>query len=122
MAHGSDIADLALAYEKTHGGKHISYGLGVGQMECNQFVVAVLKEIDPSFPYVLANDFAGTGYFNKIEGGNAMPNKGDLVHWHDHIAIVINGDTGEFIGSQTSTGVAVSNFKHGYWDGAYGGK
>ena len=117
MAHGSDIADLAVAYESTHGGKHISYA----QMECNQFVVAVLKEIDPSFPYVLANDFPGTGYFHKLDA-KEIPRRGDLIHWHDHIAIVLNGDTGEFIGSQTRNGVSTANFKNGYWDGLYGGK
>src|ERR1700734_2975292 len=117
MAHGSDIADKAVGYESAHGGIHISYQV----MECNQFVVAVLKEVDPSFPYVLANDFMGTGYFNKISA-KETPNRGDLIHWPGHIGIVLNGDTGEFIGSQTSTGVAVANFKNGYWDGMYGGK
>jgi hypothetical protein len=122
MVHGNDIAEAALHYEQKHGGHHITYGTGPGQLVCNQFVVDVLRDVCPGFPYVLANDFYGTGYFTKIEGAHATPQRGDLVHWHDHVGIVLNGDLGEFIGSQSSTGVAVSNFKHGYWHGEYGGK
>jgi hypothetical protein len=119
MASSTEMAQVAKDYEKNHGGVHISYVTGKGQLVCNQFVLAVIRStVDPSFPNELADDFAKSGYFTKVD----VPQKGDLVHWPGHIGIVTDPDMGYFWGSQTSTGVAESNYKHGYWDGQYGGK
>jgi len=118
MANPTDLASMALDFEKTHGG-HFSYGTGPHQLVCNQFVEAVIREtLDQSFPETLADDFASSGYFTKVD----TPRKGDLVHFPGHIAIVTDPDLGEFIGAQTSTGVHADNYKHGWWSGQYHGK
>jgi len=110
----SKIADIARSFEEETG-HEISYK----EMSCNQFVVAVLKRaVDVNFPSILADDFPQHTAFSRVTQALA----GDLIHWPGHIGIVLNPSTGEFIGSQTSTGVAVSNYKQGYWNGEFGGK
>ena len=109
-----DIAQVARDFERL-AGKEISYA----EMKCNQFVIAVLRQsVAPDFPNILANDFPHSPRFQKVDS----PAAGDLVHWPGHIGIVLDPDLGEFIGSQTSTGVDIANYKKGYWNGAYGGK
>jgi hypothetical protein len=111
---GYEIAQIARYYEQTRG-RAVSYL----EMKCNQFVVAVLQaSVDARFPQLLANDFPSSPRFQKVD----QPMPGDLVHWPGHIAVVLDPDKGDFIGSQTSTGVAISNYKQGYWHGQYGGK
>lgn len=110
----SDIAEAAKTYEFRQG-REISYG----EMKCNQFVLAVLRStVARDFPNTLADDFQHSPRFMKVND----PKAGDLVHWPGHIGIVLDPDQGIFIGSQTSTGVAESNYKSGYWNGSYGGK
>lgn len=107
------IAEIAKNFESVHG--EISYR----QMVCNQFVVAVLREaVDPDFPMILADQFTSSEHFVKVE----EPRRGDLVHWPGHIGIIVDANSGEFIGSQTSTGVAMASYKSGYWNGSYNGK
>lgn len=109
-----DIAMVARDFERS-AGREISYA----EMKCNQFVIAVLRaSVAPDFPNTLANDFVHSPRFMQVD----TPQAGDLVHWSGHIGIVLDPDLGEFIGSQTSTGVAISNYKRGYWNGAFGGK
>lgn len=110
----SKIADIACSFEK-----EIGHEISHKEMACNQFVVSVLKKaVDDNFPMILADDFPKHKDFSTV----AQPQAGDLVHWPGHIGIVTNQITGEFIGSQSSTGVAVSNYKHGYWNGESGGR
>ncbi|EYF08464.1 NlpC/P60 family protein [Chondromyces apiculatus] len=109
-----DIAQTARDFER-NAGHEILYS----EMVCNQFVIAVLrKTVEPSFPMIRADDFAHSPKFMKVD----LPQAGDLVHWPGHIGIVLDPDKGDFIGSQTSTGVAVANYKNGYWNGSFGGK
>lgn len=109
-----DIATVARDFERS-AGREISYA----EMKCNQFVIAVLRaSVAPDFPNILANDFPNSPRFQRVDS----PAPGDLVHWSGHIGIVLDPDLGEFIGSQTSTGVAIANYKRGYWNGSYGGK
>lgn len=109
-----EIATVARDFERS-ANREISYA----EMKCNQFVIAVLRaSVDPSFPNILANDFPNSPRFQKVDS----PAAGDLVHWSGHIGIVLDPDQGDFIGSQSSTGVAISNYKRGYWNGAFGGK
>ena len=111
---GFEIAEVARDFER-NAGHEILYS----EMVCNQFVVAVLrKAVDPSFRMILADEFPTSPSFMKVDA----PQAGDLVHWRGHIGIVLDPDRGDFIGSQTSTGVATANYKHGYWNGAYHGK
>lgn len=109
-----DIAEAARTYE-FRAGHQISYG----EMKCNQFVLAVLREtVAKDFPNTLADDFANSPRFMKVNDARA----GDLVHFPGHIGIVLDPDQGIFIGSQSSTGVAEANYKKGWWSGQYGGK
>ncbi len=109
-----DIATVARNFER-NAGHQISYS----EMVCNQFVVAVLRQsVDRAFPMIRADEFPHSPKFMKVE----HPRAGDLVHWPGHIGIVLDPDHGDFIGSQTSTGVAVGNYKKGYWNGSFGGK
>ena len=109
-----DIATYARNYERL-AGHQISYR----EMVCNQFVLAVLRgTVAPSIPNMVADDFANSPYFQKVDTARA----GDLIHWPGHIGIVLDPDHGIFIGSQTSTGVAEANYKNGYWNGSYHGK
>lgn len=111
---GYNIAQVARDFE-FNAGREIAYA----EMKCNQFVIAVLRQAsDPNFPNMLANDFVNSPRFMKVN----EPAAGDLVHWPGHIGIVLNPDSGEFIGSQSSTGVAVSNYKSGWWAGQFNGK
>jgi hypothetical protein len=109
-----EIAQYARSYEQMQG-REISYA----EMKCNQFVLAVLRgTVAPRMPNILADDFAHSPYFQRVD----TPRAGDLVHWPGHIGIVLDPDLGTFIGSQTSTGVAESNYKSGWWSGDYHGK
>ncbi len=109
-----DIAQYARDYERM-AGREIPYS----EMVCNQFVIAVLRgTVSPTFPTIRADDFPSSPYFRRVDS----PAAGDLIHWPGHIGIVLNPDLGEFIGSQTSSGVAIANYKSGYWNGSYRGK
>jgi cell wall-associated NlpC family hydrolase len=43
------------------------------------------------------------------------PDQGDLILWNGHGGIVWNPARGEFIGAQTSTGVAIASYRSGFW-------
>ena len=82
-------------------------------MDCSEFVYAAHIGIGLPFPYLNSHTIAKSSEFEKVE----EPLPGDIVYWtQGHVAIVENPDTGEFIGSQSSTGVARSNYKANvYW-------
>ncbi len=111
MSHVSpeQIASIAENYELMHG--QISYS----QLDCSHFVTSVLKTLDSHFGYMVANDFPRSGKFRKVD----RPERGDIIHWqhspHGHVGIVLNPTSKEFIGSQSSTGVAKSHWGTGYW-------
>lgn len=109
LISSEQIASTAENYEHHHG--QISYG----QMDCSHFVTAVLKALDGSFQYMVANDFPHSGRFRHVD----HPNRGDIIHWqhspHGHVGIVLNPSAKEFIGSQSSTGVQKANYGSGYW-------
>lgn len=83
-------------------------------MDCSEFVWAVYREaLVPGMPYMKSHTLAASSLFTKVE----TPLAGDVVYWSQgHVAIVEKPDTGEFIGSQSSTGVARSNYlTNVYW-------
>lgn len=43
------------------------------------------------------------------------PQRGDLVLWDGHAGFVYNPTLGDFLGAQTSTGVAIASYTTGYW-------
>jgi len=83
-------------------------------MDCSEFVYAVYSAAHvPGMSYLNSHGIASSAQFQKVE----TPVAGDIVYWPTgHVAIVENPETGEFIGSQSSTGVARSNYKTNvYW-------
>ncbi|MYL59432.1 peptidase, partial [Virgibacillus halodenitrificans] len=63
-----------------------------------------------------------SGVGSKVSYSNAQP--GDLVFFNTyktngHVGIYLGG--GRFIGSQSSTGVAVANMNSGYWNQKFSG-
>lgn len=84
------------------------------EMDCSELVYSVyFSSLVPGFPYLNSHGIAKSALFEKVDA----PLAGDIVYWtHGHVAIVENPETGEFIGSQSSTGVARSNYRTNvYW-------
>src|SRR6266496_2675639 len=49
-----------------------------------------------------------------------VPESCDFVLWDSHIGIIVDPHEGQFIGAQTSTGVAEASYTSGYWAGKSG--
>ena len=109
-----EIAQYARNYEVM-----VGHEIAYSEMVCNQFVIAVLRgTVAPNFPMITADEFPSSPYFRRV----SSPAAGDLVHWPGHIAIVLDPDHGEFIGSQSKKGVSTSTYQSGYWNGEFNGK
>ena len=106
-----------LQVAKTHLGA--SYKLGgkalQGGIDCSGFITNVLlaaldnKSFNPHVQNIVI--LRSTPILQTIEN----PEPGDLILWKSHGGIVWNPSVGEFIGAQTSTGVAVASYTQGYW-------
>lgn len=96
--------------------KGIGYSYGgttTAGFDCSGFTSYAYQQAGKSLPRTAAGQYAGT---TRISRSQAQP--GDLVFFRqgggvDHVGIYLGG--GRFIGSQTSTGVAVSTIDSGYW-------
>lgn len=81
--------------------------------DCSGYTTYVFNQAGRSLPRTAAGQYAGT---SRVSRSQAQP--GDLVFFKqgggvDHVGIYLGG--GRFIGSQTSTGVAISTINSGYW-------
>ena len=81
--------------------------------DCSGFTTYAFRQAGRSLPRTAAGQYAAT---SRVSRSQAQP--GDLVFFRqgggiDHVGIYLGG--GRFIGSQTSTGVAVSTIDSGYW-------
>src|SRR5699024_4794414 len=90
-----------------------------GRFDCSGFVHWAYKQSGVDIPRN-TGALANTG--TKVEPGNMQP--GDLVFFNTnghngHVGIYIGG--GNFIGSQSSTGVAIQSLESGYWAGQFSG-
>jgi hypothetical protein len=103
------LASAAENWETIHG--QVSYS----STDCSHFVAAVIQTVNKSFPYMVANDLRHSHYFRRVD----VAERGDIIHWqhspHGHVGIITNPTAGEFVGSQTSTGVAKARYSSGYW-------
>lgn len=90
-----------------------------GRFDCSGFVNWAFAQGGYSVPRT-TGALASTG--KAVSPNDMQP--GDLVFFNTnghngHVGIYIGG--GNFIGSQSSTGVAVANMKSGYWAGQFSG-
>lgn len=81
--------------------------------DCSGFTSYVFSRAGRSLPRTAAGQYSAT---SRVSRSQAQP--GDLVFFShgggvSHVGIYLGG--GNFIGAQTSTGVAVASFNSGYW-------
>ncbi len=94
-------------------------GTTTAGFDCSGFTVYAFRQAGRSLPRTAAGQYAAT---SRISRSQAQP--GDLVFFRqgggiDHVGIYLGG--GRFIGSQSSTGVAVSTIDSGYWASSFVG-
>ena len=95
-------------------GTRYSYGgTSTSGFDCSGFTAFAFNKAGKSIPRTAGSQYAAS---SKIPMSQAKP--GDLVFFNqtgkiDHVAIYLGN--GQFIGAQTSTGVAVASFNSGYW-------
>ena len=90
-------------------------------IDCSHFVYEVFHKRVPTYTYLWTSQYPTSPRFKQVP----EPAIADLIYWappagdsSGHIGIVIDPDAGTFIGAQTSTGVAVANYKtNSYWGG-----
>lgn len=95
------------------GGGRSSYDVANGRFDCSGFVGWAFSQVGKSVPYS-TDGLVNAG--KRISLSEARV--GDLVFFdtykkNGHVAFYLGG--GNFIGSQSSTGVAVANMNSGYW-------
>jgi len=81
--------------------------------DCSGFTAYVFAQAGRSIPSTAASQYAATSRISRSQA-----QAGDLVFFSqgggiDHVGIYLGG--GNFIGSQTSTGVAIASIDSGYW-------
>lgn len=109
----SRILGVAASYLKT------PYKLGgksrEGGIDCSGFVTTVLltalesRKFEPLVQNIAK--LRSSPILETVE----HPEQGDLVLWSSHGGIVWDPKNKQFIGAQTSTGVAVASYAEGYW-------
>ncbi|WP_155645594.1 C40 family peptidase, partial [Peribacillus simplex] len=91
-----------------------------GLFDCSGFVAWAYKQAGVNLP---ASTGALTSAGTQVSKSQMQP--GDLVFFNTyktdgHVGIYVGG--GKFIGSQSSTGVAVANMSSGYWADKFNGR
>ncbi len=88
-------------------------GTSLSGFDCSGYTAYVFQKAGRSLPRTAAGQYSAT---SRVSREQAQP--GDLVFFNqggsiDHVGIYLGG--GSFIGSQSSTGVAVASLDSGYW-------
>ncbi|MGL4422189.1 MAG: C40 family peptidase [Gemmataceae bacterium] len=99
---------------QTWAGTKYNYGGNSSKgIDCSHFVWQVYKAtVDPLMAYQTTSAMKSDPKFTTV----TTPEKGDIVLWDGHVGIVVDPTMGTFIGAQSSTGVAESNYKTNlYW-------
>ncbi|HZH63001.1 MAG TPA: NlpC/P60 family protein [Metabacillus sp.] len=102
------------------GGGRNSYDIANGRFDCSGFVHWAFSTIGVSVGASTDSlKYAG----KQVSTSNMQP--GDLVFFNTyktdgHVGIYVGG--GKFIGSQSSTGVAIANMSSGYWAQKFNGR
>ncbi|MFJ7745821.1 NlpC/P60 family protein [Peribacillus sp. NPDC097295] len=102
------------------GGGRTASDIANGRFDCSAFVAWAYKQAGVNLP---PSTGALTGVGRQVSKSQMQP--GDLVFFNTyktdgHVGIYVGG--GKFIGSQSSTGVAVANMSSGYWAGVFNGR
>lgn len=102
------------------GGGRTASDIANGRFDCSAFVAWAYKQAGVSLP---PSTGALTGAGKQVSKSQMQP--GDLVFFNTyktdgHVGIYVGG--GKFIGSQSSTGVAVANMSSGYWADKFNGR
>lgn len=98
------------------GSPYVWAGKNPSGFDCSGFVSWAFAQAGKSIPSY-TGALANTG--TEVSPSDMQP--GDLVFFRDGAHIGIYVGNGNFIGSQTSTGVAVESMTSGYWAGEFDG-
>lgn len=96
------------------GVRYVYGGSTTAGFDCSGFTRHVFQQAGRSIPRSAAGQYSAT---SRVSRAQAQP--GDLIFFSlagrgvNHVGIYLGG--GNFIGSQTSTGVAVASINSGYW-------
>ncbi|MDQ0879908.1 C40 family peptidase [Peribacillus sp. V2I11] len=102
------------------GGGRTASDIANGLFDCSAFVAWAYKQAGVNLP---PSTDALKNAGRQVSDSQKQP--GDLVFFNTyktdgHVGIYVGG--GKFIGSQSSTGVAIANMESGYWAGVYNGR
>lgn len=102
------------------GGGRTSSDIANGRFDCSGFVSWAYSQAGVKLP-AYTESLKGVG--RQVSSSDMRP--GDLVFFDTykrdgHVGIYIGG--GKFIGSQSSTGVAIANMSSGYWKNNFNGR
>ncbi|WP_345797043.1 PcsB-like coiled-coil domain-containing protein [Peribacillus muralis] len=102
------------------GGGRTASDIANGLFDCSGFVAWAYKQAGVNLP---ASTGALTSAGTQVSKSQMQP--GDLVFFNTyktdgHVGIYVGG--GKFIGSQSSTGVAIANMSSGYWADVFNGR
>jgi len=108
---GNDIVKEGNS-QKWKGRKHTD--IDPNGIDCSHYVHEVYRDSGHPYEYKQTSHFSSSKSFIKVDN----PRPGDVVLWKGHMGIVVDPEEGAFIGAQSSTGVAESNYLKGYWKDA----
>jgi cell wall-associated NlpC family hydrolase len=86
--------------------------LSDSKMDCSEFVLQSFRRAGYSkFPVLSSHMMAHR--FSGISDGEAKA--GDIVYWSTgHVGVIVDPGLGTFAGAQSS-GLAIANYKYGFW-------
>ncbi len=108
-ASSGDLLSVARSWLGT---EYLFGGNSDDGIDCSAFVQNVFAAVGKSIPRTSSSQFANSQRISNPQVGDLIffSNYGTVV---DHVGIYLGG--GQFIGSQSNTGVAYSQINSGYW-------